>query len=78
MKTNKELQEIMLENQEFFTNGICDWLMNIKRKKLITWEETEHLVKIVQSNKPEGCDNQYYWPKGELEPRIKWIKEYIV
>ncbi len=75
MKTGKELGEVLLDNQELFIHGLCDWVMKIKRKRLITWDEAELIIKTLHNNKPKDILNgEFYWVKGDIEPRLEWIK----
>lgn len=93
MRSNKELLDIFLNNQNLFKYGICQWTSVLKWKALITIEEESYLLKLVKENRPifrfknyfynpdkinEGYKpDYYYWKSGFINPRIKWLKKYL-
>jgi hypothetical protein len=88
MRTTKELLEVMLEHQDKFTFGLCSWASNLKRYKVINFNEWRTLQVYIKNNRPtvfsswynfytSTCGSAYYWEARNIKPRIKWIKEHI-
>ena len=91
MRSIKELLELMLKHQDIFETGLCIWLIemcypSLPNRKLITNEEYVLLLTYINKNRPSKWssidafahkDSNYYWSKGSIKPRIKWIKYHI-
>lgn len=89
MKTRKikKLLQVMLDNTTLFEYGLCQWVSVLYIKNIINWNERMLLDKYISNNKPFNykirllfspfCNHTYYWKKGKIEPRIKWIKKHI-
>lgn len=86
MRSIKELLQVMLDNQQYFQTGLCKWATSIWSAKLIDHEEMRVLDRYIDSNKPKkfsslsafiASGSSYYWIKGHLKPRVKWIKKHI-
>ena len=87
MKTNKELLQVFLDNQNLFEDGLCIWVSKLYIKYLITREEEEYLYILIRNNRPfftrikdklSGRKRHcYYWKQGDIKPRIKWLKKYL-
>ena len=84
MRTIKELLELMLENQQCFERGLCYWVSEMYSKSIIKPFEYIRLMDYICSNKPTFFENpryyfsmSYYWKKGNIKPRLKWIKKHI-
>ncbi len=88
MRTIKELLQVMLDNQKYFVSGLCNLVDNICLKDLISMKEHRILLNYVKENKPstfssferfkqEICAEAYWWKKGNINPRIKWLKKHI-
>lgn len=74
MRSLKELFELMLNHQNLFNTGICNWYYRLHSRELITWKEYWLIDDYIKNNfRKDG----YAFPKGEIEPRIKWIKKQI-
>jgi len=84
----KELLEIALENEECFNNegGLCGWFSMLCRFQLIDYKEMIILINYAKANKPSiftsiyrfiHRNNGFWWKKGDITPRIKWIKKHI-
>lgn len=52
MRNNKELLDVFLNNKKLFETGICYWLYNLKSKSLITFDEYDYLIGIVNRKSP--------------------------
>lgn len=85
-KTIKELLHLMLDHQDLFKSGLCSWNSNLYYHDLITSEEEHKLQRYIDLNKPYifssyqaflNHQNHYYWNKGYIKPRIKWIIKHI-
>lgn len=88
MRTIKELLEVMLENQQYFKNGLCTWVAILRFEELITTSESYQLHKYIDDNRSfilSSFDafnerikkSGYYWTRGNIKPRIKWIQKHI-
>jgi len=78
MRTEKELLELMLQYQVYFQTGMCNWVERFYAFDLIDESEYKLLYNYIQNHEPEETnDILYWWPVGELQPRIDWINEQI-
>jgi len=80
MRTNKELLELMLENQQNFHSGLCAWIISMYLRGIITTEEYYEFKKYLNQNKPitfHRIFSAFWWKQGDINPRIKWIKKHI-
>ena len=78
MRSEKELFELMLEHKDFFSTGICDWIFELWITDLITLEEYSLITYYLDTYQVLNLSDCLYWfPKGEIEPRIEWIKQQI-
>ena len=90
MRSIRELLELMLENQQIFnkdSGGLCSWVGDMRYANfLISYTEYITLRRYIESNRPNpyssvgafrARDTWFYWPKGNIKPRIKWLKEHI-
>jgi hypothetical protein len=76
----KELLELMLEHQKLFETGLCLWSDSLFFSDKISFSEMHKLIKYIKDNKPWTSFfrfSAYYWPIGQIEPRIEWINEHI-
>jgi hypothetical protein len=81
----KELLEVMLNNQHLFSSGLCQWVVSCHLYDQISEGEWRTLDTYIQKNKPRGAINKFlisfrggfYWKKGNIKPRIKWIKKHL-
>ena len=77
LRNTKELLELMLEHQELFHAGLCNWALYLYDDDLITRAEYRLLRQYIKENKPENAGLTYYWEKGKIAPRIEWINQQI-
>lgn len=90
MRSIKELLQLMLDNQYLFETGLCFWVWDLRRVNLeapiISIDECKLLKTYVNKNRPHtfssfnvllNCTSRYYWKKGNIKPRIKWIEKHI-
>lgn len=76
----KELLQVMLDNQQEFSNGMCFWLINLYWLDYISRDELKTLQNYMRRNRPWWYFfrfDSYWWAKDDIEPRIRWIKEHI-
>lgn len=83
MRTNRELLQVFLDNQHLFTSGICYWTTTLYIEGVISFKERRYLLYLIRKNEPvltkiglQG-DGLYYWEKGNIKPRIKWLKRHL-
>jgi hypothetical protein len=86
MRTEKELFKLMLERQDQFAKGLCLWVSLLNYSRIITFEECCLLEEYIHNNRPSMFSSlsafknrrgYYYWNKGDITPRIKWINKQI-
>lgn len=79
-----ELLELMLENQDYFYNGLCIWARQMFHSKLISAAELDILADYIKANRPsvfsswdafKHRNRKYYWEMGNIHPRIEWINQ---
>ena len=86
-RTIKELLQIMLDNQEYFEITLCFWVDKLYiLSNLLSLLEVIRLRQYILLNRPStfssiqsfiNRNNFYYWNRGDIKPRIKWLKEHI-
>jgi len=82
MRTIKQLLQLMLDNKQMFQYGLCGLSWSILSNNLITREEYRLLTKYIHDNKPFTLhdffvNDNFYWKRGNIKPRIKWLKHHI-
>ena len=86
MRNIKELLQVMLDNQNLFSEGLCIWNAELHWNCLITMEERNTLLDYIRNNRPSMFssidaffhgESGYYWKCGDVRPRIKWLKKHI-
>ena len=86
MRTIKELLELMLDHQELFYSGLCAWNISLNNKNLIGNLEYFYLQDYINTHRPSKYSSlqaynsrkyRFYWPNGDIKPRIKWLKKHI-
>jgi hypothetical protein len=76
MRTEKQLFQLMLEHQDLFFGGLCGWVDRMYYSSLINDKEYSLMAKYLNKNKPLDA-KRFWFPSGEIAPRIKWIKQQI-
>lgn len=81
MRNIKELLTVMLENENLFITGMCQWVWHLKIKDYITPSEYGLLRRCFINNQPWVTNfkinyirNEYWWKADNIKPRIRWIK----
>lgn len=86
MRSVKELLELMLERQDKFSSGLCNLVFSLLVDEEITRKEYYLIRHYIQDNKPsifsslsafKSIGSGNYWKRGDIAPRIKWIKKQI-
>lgn len=88
MRTIKELLQVMLDNPQHFDSGLCYWIGNCYLSGLINGKEHSILDIYIEKNKPSTFSSferfkqellirSFWWKKGDIKPRIEWLKKHI-
>ncbi len=77
MRTIPDLLKVMLENQELFYYGLCQWVNTLRKKCIIETCEWGEMREYISKNRPDKNDTVYYWDIGHLKPRLDWINQQI-
>ena len=81
-----ELLELLLQNQNRFESGLCNWVNSLYFVDIITNDEFRELKTFIKKNRPSkfsSCsafikrNSEWYWKENKIKPRIKWIKKHI-
>lgn len=82
-----ELLKVMLDNQDsFHGGGLCYWTEQLYYDRHISIWEQITLITYIKNNRPSPFSSwdafkrtgrAFFWKKGNIEPRIKWIKKHI-
>lgn len=85
-RTILQLLELMLQNQYYYELGLCAWSNMLRFENIITDNENVALRSYIRKNRPSSFSSWsafknrkigYYWPDGDIKPRIKWINQQI-
>lgn len=86
-KSIKRLLEVMLENQCLFRSGLCSWSTRLYQHGFITLIELAVIDSYILENRPSrwssvsafrSRSSSYYWAKGDIKPRVSWLKKHIM
>lgn len=86
MRTIKELLEVMLLHKDKITLGLCGLAIKLYDNDIITVEEHIRIDNYIQHNRPSAFSSisalrsrrsNYYWVRGDIKPRIKWLNKHI-
>lgn len=72
--------QVALDNKKYFRSGLCNWFYELWCLRLINTSEYLLINRYIKSNKPflaELFNKYFYWRKGDIKPRIKWIEKHI-
>lgn len=73
----------MLDNQGLFYDGLCGWAIKLRTNNIISLFEFMLLIDYIDKNAPFLYKinifkySTYYWEKGNIVPRIKWLQKHI-
>ena len=86
VRTQKELLEVMLANIGSLRSGLCFLSGELFTQGIITFDEHIVMGNYIKYNKPSifsswnafwNADRRFYWSRGDVEPRVKWLKQHI-
>lgn len=84
MRDIKTLLEILLDQYQnnrleyIQWSGLCFAIISIGGR-VIDQNEKEALLKVIKANRPKLVESPlYWWPKGEVEPRVEFLKQLIM
>ena len=84
MRSTKELLEVLLDRyqnntiEEINWAGLCWAITKLYAYDGVNFYEKEILLDVIEANRPESVESgKYWWPKGEVEPRIEFLKQLI-
>jgi hypothetical protein len=75
----EKVLKLLLNNQDLFSTGICDWVESLEKNKLITETEILWMDDYLKNNKPKIRFSMlcFWWDCGKIEPRIEWINAQL-
>lgn len=57
--------------------GLCNAIVRLHIHKVINLQENIILWEHIHKNSPKPSIDVYWWPKGEVKPRIEFLKQLI-
>lgn len=72
-----ELLKVMLTNKEYLVTGLCFLSERLYMYRVITGNEYVIVNSYLMNNPPIEDKESYWWPPGEIKPRISWLKKHI-
>lgn len=73
-----ELLKLLLSNIDMLERGLCHLILKLCVRNYITTKELRILRQYLIKNTPIEFEyDDFWWPKGEKEPRRKWLKKQI-
>lgn len=71
--------KLMLVNKRYFNSGLCGWLSTLGCTDLITIDEHILARDYLTYKAPNTIitNTGFWWKKGIIEPRIKWLRYHI-
>ena len=79
MRSKVELLKLLrkeLHGDRFHT-GLCSLNLSMLNSHIIRESEYGELEYLINTNRPKDNFWIYYFPKGEIEPRDKYLQELI-
>lgn len=67
-------------------DGLCYTVCNMEDTGVINFDEYGKLMNYIEDNRPYsffsfrnlfGTDSAFYWERGLVKPRVKWLKKHI-
>lgn len=83
MRTTKELLEILQEHisKIIDVRCLCGLIVFLRTRQVISRDEEKLLDDYVHSHRPFNFRwmiyDKYFWKRGEIEPRFKWLRKHI-
>ena len=80
MRSIKELLELLLDQYQnnridgIQWSGLCFAIIRLRIGHVIDQTDEDVLLKVIKTNRPESAESLlYWWPKGEVEPRVEFL-----
>jgi hypothetical protein len=75
----EKVLKLLLDNQDLFSTGICDWVGSLEKINLITETELLWMDDYLKNNVPQKRLSifGFVWDCGVIEPRIEWINAQL-
>jgi hypothetical protein len=75
----EKVLKLLLDNQDLFSTGICDWVISLGKNNIITEDESIFIFVYLKNNIPNSRNlfSGFWWNMGEIEPRIEWIQAQL-
>ena len=85
MEANRDLKELLILLKYYIIRqkpdifyGMCGEIYEMYSIGYLENTEISILIKFLEVNRPKGLEERNYWfPKGEKQPRIDWLNEQI-
>lgn len=81
VRSDVELLQLLLDNIDELSTGLCQLVGLIYYGGDFSNEESNRLKILIRSNRPDSDIiediTRYYWPVGEIHPRIDFLKQLI-
>jgi hypothetical protein len=76
----RSISEILhiLSKSDYLSYGLCVAAPRLYLEDKISKKEHWLLRKYISMHIPENCHSVYWWPKGEVQPRLDWINSHII
>lgn len=73
-----ELLKLLLSNIDMLERGLCHLILKLRVRNYITDKELQILRQYLIKITPIEFEyDDFWWPKGEKEPRIQWLEKQI-
>lgn len=73
-----ELLKLLLSNIDMLERGLCHLILKLRVRNYITDKELQILRQYLIKITPIEFEyDDFWWPKGEKEPRIRWLNLHI-
>lgn len=74
-----ELLKLLLSNIDMLEKGLCHLALKLCVRNYMFLKELEVLKQYFANNMPGVFkEGDYWWPKGEVQPRLDWINSHII
>jgi len=78
MRSEKELLELLLENINWLSAGLCNLAFDLLSHGVMNSQEYAILHQLIWDNEPfTTYDKYYFWLPGNKEPRIDFLNQLI-
>mgnify|MGYP001156520890 CR=1 FL=1 len=78
IKTNLQILQFLLSNIDSLELGLCDLASKLNTKGKLNINNTVKIIQYIETHRPPLQEpHTLWWPKGEKEPRVEWLKNQI-